>query len=472
LQDRISIFQKWNFARKNNRLFSVAARYFSEDRWGGDTRWTKAFRGGDSLYGESIYTKRSEFIGNYQLPVKEKMMLSFSYNDHNQDSRYGVISYVAKQRIAFSQLTWDKTLKNHDLLAGAALRYTFYDDNTAATATADSVKQQNQPDKIWLPGVFVQDEITLTKNHKLLLGFRYDHNSIHGNIYTPRIAYKWSVNDKNIVRFNAGTGYRVVNLFTEEHAALTGARTVEVRSELQPERTYNVNLNYLKKIYAQKGAFIGLDATAWYTYFTNRIIPDFETDPNKIIYDNINGYAVSKGVSTNIDVAFTSGLKILAGVTFQDVSTVEGGVKEHQLLTEKFTGTWAISHKIKKLNLGIDYTGNIYGPMRLPLLGELDPRQPYSPTWSIQNIQFVFSGFKNIEVYGGIKNLLDFTPNKGNPFIIARANDPFDKNVEYEANGKVKATPFNPHALTFDPTYVYAPNQGIRGFLGVRVNIK
>ncbi len=472
LQDRISIFQKWNFARKDNRLFSFAARYFNEDRWGGDTRWTKAFRGGDSLYGESIYTKRSEFIGNYQLPVKEKMMLSFSYNDHDQDSRYGTISYIAKQRIAFSQLTWDKTLKNHDLLAGAALRYTFYDDNTAATETFDSVKLQNHPDKIWLPGVFVQDEITLAKNHKLLLGFRYDYNSIHGNIFTPRFAYKWSINNKNIIRLNAGTGYRVVNLFTEEHAALTGARTVEVKNKLQPERTYNVNLNYLKKIYAQKGTFIGLDATAWYTYFNNRIIPDFETDPNKIIYDNINGYAVSKGVSTNIDVAFSNGLKILAGATFQDVSTVEGGVKEHQLLTEKFTGTWAISYKIKKLNLGLDYTGNVYGPMRLPLLGALDPRQPYSPTWSIQNIQFVFGGFKNVEVYGGVKNLLNFTPNKGNPFIIARASDPFDKNVEYEANGKVKVTPSNSYALTFDPTYVYAPNQGTRGFVGVRVNIK
>ncbi len=125
LQDRISVFQKWNFARKNNRLFSIAARYFYEDRWGGDTRWTKAFRGGDSLYGESIYTSRTEFIGNYQLPVKEKMMLSFSYNDHNQDSRYGTTSYLAKQQIAFSQLIWDKTFKNHDVLAGAALRYTF-----------------------------------------------------------------------------------------------------------------------------------------------------------------------------------------------------------------------------------------------------------------------------------------------------------------------------------------------------------
>ena len=472
LQNRISIFQKWNFARNNNRLLSVAVRYFNEDRWGGDTRWTKAFRGGDSLYGESIYTRRWELLSNYQLPVKEKMMLSFSYNDHDQDSRYGTTSYIAQQRIAFSQLTWDKTLKNHDLLAGAALRYTFYDDNTPATAKVDTIKTVNQPDKIWLPGVFVQDEITLSENHKLLLGFRYDYNSVHGNIYTPRFAYKWSINDKNIIRLNAGTGYRVVNLFTEDHAALTGARDIVIKNELKPERTYNVNLNFLKKIYTQKGTFIGFDATAWYTYFNNRIIPDFETDPNKIIYDNINGYAVSKGVSTNIDVAFTNGLKLLAGATFQDVSTIESGIKENQLLTEKFTGTWAISYKIKKLNLGIDYTGNVYGPMRLPLLSGLDPRQPYSPTWSLQNIQLVFSGCKNIEFYGGVKNLLNFTPNKGNPFIIARTTDPFDKSVEYEANGKVKVTPSNPYALTFDPTYLYAPNQGIRGFLGVRVNIK
>jgi outer membrane receptor for ferrienterochelin and colicins len=79
---------------------------------------------------------------------------------------------------------------------------------------------------------------------------------------------------------------------------------------------------------------------------------------------------------------------------------------------------------------------------------------------------------KNIEIYGGVKNLLNFTPNRGNPFLIARANDPFDKYVEYNPNGQVKATPFNPYALTFDPTYVYAPNQGRRGFVGLRVSIK
>ena len=110
--------------------------------------------------------------------------------------------------------------------------------------------------------------------------------------------------------------------------------------------------------------------------------------------------------------------------------------------------------------------------MRLPLLGKLDPHQPFSPTWSIQNIQFVYTGLQKIEIYSGIKNLLNFTPNKNNPFIIARSNDPFDKQVKLDANGQVLPMADNPYGLTFDPNYMYAPNQGIRGFFGIRFSIK
>ncbi len=467
LQNRISVFQKWNLDRKQNRVFSVAARYMYENRWGGDMRWNTSFRGGDQIYGESIYTKRWELLGNYQLPTVEKLMFSFSYNNHNQDSRYGTTIYNAQQNIAFGQLTWDKKIGRNDLLFGTTLRYTFYDDNSPATATFDAINPRNNPQKTILPGVFLQNEITLTPKQKLLLGFRYDYNSFHGNIYTPRFAYKYTINDKNILRLNAGTGFRVVNLFTEDHAALTGARVVEVKNALNPEKSYNANLNYIKKMYAKNGTFIGLDASAFYTYFNNRIVGDFETDPNKIIYDNLNGYAVSKGVSLNVDVAFNNGLKIMAGGTLMENTLTENGITQQQILTENFTGVWAISYKIKSLNLGFDYTGNLYSPMRLPLLGVNDPRKPFSPWWSIQNIQFTYNGFKKFEIYGGVKNILNWTPNRGNPFIIARTNDPFDKIIQRDANGKVLENP-----LTFDPNYVYAPNQGARGFLGLRYNIK
>jgi outer membrane receptor for ferrienterochelin and colicins len=473
LQNRISVFQKWNFQRKDNRLFSIAGRYMYEDRWGGDLRWEKQFRGGDSIYGESIYTKRWEIIGNYQLPTKEKLMLSFSYNNHDQNSVYGKIPYIADQKIGFTQLTWDKKVGRNDFIIGTALRYTYYDDNTPGTATADTVNQKNQPQKTFLPGIFVQNEISISELHKLLLGFRYDYNSYHGNIYTPRLAYKWTVNEKNIIRLNAGTGFRVVNLFTEEHAALTGARIVEIKNELKPERSYNANLNYIKKIYAKNGTFVALDASVFYTYFNNRIVGDYETDPNKIIYDNLNGYAQSKGLTLNLDLAFNNGLKIIAGVTLMENTLTEKGITEQQILTEKVTGTWAVSYKIKKAKLAIDYTGNVYGPMRLPLLNDLDPRKQYSPWWSIQNIQLTFSGLKKFEIYGGVKNLLNWTPFKEkDQFIIARTNDPFDKEVQFDSNGQAIANANNPYGLTFDPTYIYAPTQGTRVFLGLRYSFR
>jgi outer membrane receptor for ferrienterochelin and colicins len=463
LQDRISVFQKWNINRKSNKLFSLAGRFFYEDRWGGEMQWEKKHRGGTEVYGESIYTKRWELLGAYELPIAEKMLFSFSYTDHDQNSVYGDMPYMAKQRIGFGQLTWDKKLNKHDLLFGTALRYQYYDDNTPATAEEDIT---------WIPSLFVQDEVKLNDKHKILLGARYDYNNNHGSIFTPRLAYKWKINDTNILRFNTGTGFRIVNLFTEEHAALTGSREVIIMEELKPERSFNANLNYLKKIYTNNGTFIGLETTAWYTRFSNSIIPDYDSNPNQIIYKNLNGYAVTKGISTNMDLVFTNGLKMILGATYMDVSKTENNTTTRQILTEKISATWAVSCRINKLFLDVDYTGNLYGPMRLPLLGDLDPRKQYSPTWSIQNIQFTFNKFKNFELYAGVKNILNWTPNKGNPFIIARANDPFDKNVQYDTNGNVQATPDNPYALTFDPSYVYGPNQGARSFFGLRYTLK
>jgi outer membrane receptor for ferrienterochelin and colicins len=472
LQERISVFQKWNIARKSNRLFTLAGRYYYENRWGGELNWNESYRGGDEIYGESIYTARSEFLSSYQLPTKEKLLFSASFNSHEQNSVYGNLAYLAKQQIAFGQLTWDKQLGSHDLLLGTALRYTFYDDNTPATG-GNTDDPQNNPDEIWLPGIFVQDEVVLHPQHKLLLGLRYDYNEDHGNIFTPRFAYKWSLSDQDILRLNAGTGFRVMNLFTEEHAALTGAREVVITEQLAPEQSYNLNLNYSRKTYLPQGGFMGIEVAAWYTHFTNVIYPDYETNANQIIYNNLDGKAVTKGISTNIDISLSSGLSLLLGATFMDVATEENGIKERQILTERFTGTWAITYPFWNKKLALDYTGNIYGPMRLPLLGELDPRAAESPVWSIQNIQLTYRGQSNVEIYAGVKNLLNWTPwkNQDAP-IIARAFDPFDRGVEFDNNGNAIATPANPYALTFDPSYVYGPNQGIRGFVGIRYQLK
>lgn len=459
LQHRISVFNKWIFPRRQQRMASLAARYYYEDRWGGQMQWNRHWRGTDSIYGESIRTSRFEVIGAYQLPVNEKIMLQYSFNVHDQNSAYGKTWFLANQKIAFAQLTWDRQVGKHNLLTGIPFRYTYYDDNTVATPA---------PTHTYLPGVFMQDEIKIDPRHTILLGMRYDYNSIHGNILTPRFAYKWSPDDADVLRLNVGTGYRVVSVFTEDHAALTGARQVVIREDLKPEKSWNVNLNYVKKV-SLDNAFLGLDMSAFYTRFSNKIIPDYTTSQDSIIYNNLNGHAISRGLSLNADLSFSFPLKVLAGATFMDVYTVEESdgkkLRERPMLTERITGTWTVSYTVPRWALTIDYTGNVYGPMRLPLLGNLDPRPASSPVWSLQNIQLTKKFRRGWEVYGGVKNLLNFTPRKD---AIARSFDPFDKQVVYDQRGNVVPTPDNPYALTFDPSYVYAPNQGIRGFLGVR----
>jgi len=468
LQHRISVFNKWNIDRPEGRVFSFAARYVYEDRWGGEMQWTKQHRGGDDVYGESIYTSRWELFGTYQLPVPGHLMLQFSVNGHNQNSAYGNLPFLADQYIAFGQLIWNKPTGRHDLLAGLTYRYTYYDDNTPVTADPTDLNR-NQPNHTRLPGLFLQDEISLGDQHKLLLGARYDYNSIHGSIVTPRVNYKWSSADKySVLRLSFGNGYRVANVFTEDHSALTGAREVVFESELDPETSWNGNVNFVQKIPLGSGGMLGFDATAFYTYFNNKIIADYDSDPQKILFGNLDGHAISQGISLNVDLLLLNGLKLMAGATAMDVYSVEDGQRTQQLFTERFTGVWSAGYSFKRLGITVDYTGNLYGPMRLPLLSEADPRSPYSPWWSIQNIQ-VSKSFRNgVELYGGIKNLLNWTPNRGNPFIIARAHDPFDKLVEFDGNGKPLITPENPYGLTFDPSYVFGPNQGARGFVGVR----
>ena len=83
LQERISLFNKWSFDRKDNKEFTLAGRFFYEDRWGGEMQWNKSYRGGSEVYGESIYTRRFELLGKYQLPKLEDMFLSFYVTDHD-----------------------------------------------------------------------------------------------------------------------------------------------------------------------------------------------------------------------------------------------------------------------------------------------------------------------------------------------------------------------------------------------------
>ncbi len=455
LQKRISVFNKWSYNRKDTLPLQIALRYLYEDRWGGEMQWSAEWRGSDSIYGESVYTARVEAIGQYAFKVNDEIITTdFSFNRHVQDSWYGIVSFDAVQTVGFLQFRWTKKIGRHELMAGLPIRYTFYDDNTPGTAAGDSLRISNAPMKSLLAGVFIQDEFSLTDELALVGGFRSDLHKEHGWVLSPRFAarYKWS--SSHSMRLSSGNGYRVVNLFTEDHAALSGAREVEIVESLKPEQSWNVNLNYTGQFQPVWG-ILNIDASVFYTYFSNRITGDFLSDPQRIIYKNLEGHAVSKGTSLNLEVASTGMLRGNLGITFLDVYQQEMGKRTRQLHAPAWSGVGGLTWTAKGGRWLIDVTGKLTGPMYLPTVPN-DFRPEKSPWFAIVNIQCTRRSGP-WELYAGLKNLLNFIPQDP----ILRPFDPFDKFINVN----------NPYGYTFDPSYNYAPVQGIRAFAGVRYQL-
>ena len=453
LKKRYSIFNKLQFFSKNGKNpLNISVRYLNEDRWGGEMNWSPNDRGGNSVYGESVLTNRFESSSFFQFPKLSPLKWQTSFSLHDQKSWYGSVYYEAKQIIGFSQLTFYKKIKvKHNLLSGLALRYNNYNDNTPATLFSDSW---------WLPGVFFQDNFNINNSHKLLLGWRTDYHSKHGFIQSPRINYQWDLAKNTTLRLGYGDGFRVVNVFTEDHAALTGSREVVFLEELKPEKSKNINVT-ISNNWDNNYYNISIESSIFSSKFSNKIIPDFLTNDNQIIYSNLNGYALARGVSSQIFLKLKkTPLKFSLNGTLLDISSFEvesnsgNVIKNVQLLAEKYSLKWTAYYSFEKWGLDINYAATNYGPIRLPLL-ENDFRKEYSLPYTIHNLKLTKNFNRGWNTFIGVRNFTDFTPPD---YSILRAFDPFDQQVNDPID--------NPNGYTFDASYMYASFQGINFVFG------
>ena len=363
--DRISLFSKWSMNRPSGKKFTISGKYYYEDRRNGveaflQDRAYRELRGDATIYGESIFTNRLELFGTYEFATSENIKVDYSFSHHLQDSYYGADFYMAEQTIGYANLIWNKEIKNHDLTVGLTSRYQYYDDNTVATQVEDGL---NRADKQFTPGIFAQDEWRLSNKLSILSGARLDHYNAHGLIFSPRLSAKYNPESWTTIRVNGGTGFRIVNLFTEDHAFVTGQREVVLLESLKPERSFNGAFN-LNHIFITSNSSGSIDFDGYYTYFTNKIIPDYDTF-GKIIYGNTNGHAVSKGLSINVNQQFDGGLAYSLGYNIQRATETE--IDELGNATTRgieFSSDWGgvaiLNYDWKKQQLLFAYTCLLY----------------------------------------------------------------------------------------------------------------
>ena len=94
-----------------------------------------------------------------------------------------------------------------------------------------------------------------------------------------------------------------------------------------------MNVNWNQKLYSKFGTIFDLDLSVFKTEFSNRILPDYETNPNQIIYSNLDGKSVTQGITLNINSLSANGLKVNLGATFIDSKIIQNNETEYPFFT-------------------------------------------------------------------------------------------------------------------------------------------
>ncbi len=457
LLTRYAAFNKWNYRNNEDSGFSMqlALRFVHEKRVGGQNSFSeKRDKGSNTVYGQWVNFNQPEASAKMVYRFSPASVLGFaaSYSHHQQDAWFGITSYKAGQHLAYFNLQhaleWDD---KHQLKYGASYRYQQLDEKILFSAVApDRSYAGDYETQLKVPGVFVENTFNFAGNKiSVIAGARADHHQQHGWYFTPRGMLKYSINKDHTFRASAGTGWRQVNLFSEQAMILTSSRDIVFAEQLMPEKAFNWGLSHTYKFTWGKSTGT-LSADFYRTVFSNQFFPDYDVDPSKIVIQNFSGPSASNGLQVEGSIALWKQLELRAAYNYLDVYQEKSNEKTLLPFNPKNRIMMAASFKTKNNRWQADLNGNWFDKMRLPnTQANPEPyRRPlYSDAYSSMNVQGTFR--KNrFEIYAGCENIFNYR--QPDPIISAD-------------------NPFGPY---FDLSSVWGPTRGRELYMGIRYSIK
>jgi len=441
---RLTLMNQWN-GSLGGWTFDLTGRYYHEDRFGGEMEWRKERdRGGNGVYGESITTHRQELFGGVERRLSDRLTATAHISEtyHHQDSHYGTTWYRAEQAIAYADAMVAARLGERGrLTVGGAYRFERYDDNTSATAGQGDLTEST-PSLYHLASLFAEGQMAVADPVTVMLGLRYNHHNLQGSIWQPRVAARIALAEGSTLRLSAGSGFRAVNIFTEDHAALSGARRLVIEEELRPERSINGSVSFIQDLdFGDQFARLTLDG--FQTRFSNQIIPDYDSDPRSVIYRNLDGYSMARGVEAGLDYQFAFPLRAALDYEWLEAYQVAEGRRSAIKFNPAHRLFWSLDYDWEEPGLDVNLVGKWVGAQALPEFPEPFPRSGRSEPYAIWNLQASIR-LGVAELYGGVSNLFDY-----------RQESPL-------------VDPGHPFGEYFDTSYVYGPLEGRVMFVGVR----
>lgn len=454
LLTRYMLSTKWKYGNEKEWGWhsAIGLRYLQEQRIGGQTNFNAGRdKGSNTVYGQAVKINQPEITlkTGYRFDDKQHFVLHLSSFHHDQDTYFGTVGYKARQTNVYANIQHELNYGNHDVKSGISYRHLEMKEDIRFTETVlgrtyDGLYKRTEN----IPGLFSENTMRFF-NNKLtwIAGIRGDFHNSAGFMFTPRTLVKYDFSPNTVVRANIGTGWRTVNLFSENINLLASSRDIVFTEPLNPEKALNTGINFTQKFKALQDNFSGtLSIDFYHTRFQNQVFPDYDTDPTKAYIGNFTGKSISNGFQAELLLNIWQRFTFKTGYTYLDVFQEHNNVKKALPFNPKHKVLSTISYNTLNNKFHADVNVHWYGEQRLPNTAANPPvyqRPGYSNPYTTVNAQVTYN-FKKVEVYAGCENIFNY-----------RQRQPI---ISWQ-------DPFGPY---FDTSSVWGPTRGREGYIGVR----
>lgn len=433
----------------------IGLRFFTEQRTGGQTGFNaESDKGSGTVYGQHVQILQPEgwTKTGYRIDERQQIVLFASAFQQRQNAYFGTVKYDARQTNLYGNLQYELNYGEHDIKTGLSYRHLDLLENISFSP---SLLQRNYAGRYrrveHIPGFFAENTMRFLEDKLTwIAGVRADRHNRFGMQYTGRTLVKFDIAPKTIVRANIGTGWRTVNLFSENIGLLVSSRDIIFTETLQPERALNFGVNLTQKFETSDKNLSGYFSADFYrTLFRNQIFPDYDTDPTRALIGNFYGPSVSNGFQAEGYIKIYKRFELKSGYNFLDVYRRIGGVKRLLPFNARHKVLGTFSYKPLTERFHLDMNVHWYGRQRLPDTRSNPAafqRPDYSQPYTLVSAQFTYTVNK-FEFYAGCENIFDF-----------RQRQPI---ISWQ-------DPFSPY---FDTSSVWGPTRGREIYGGIRFRL-
>lgn len=432
----------------------IGIRYVNEERVGGQLAFNEeSNKGSVESYGQMVSISQPEIWTKtgYRLNDKHNLVLFASSFYQDQESYLGAVKYTANQMNIYGNLQYELRYEENTLKAGLSYRHLDLDEDIEfLTNDLQRTYSGNYGKNEIIAGVFAENTLSLLNDRLTwITGLRVDNHNQFGNEITPRTLVKFDITPNTILRGNIGTGWRTVNLFSENINLLVSSRDIVFSEQLRPEKSINSGVNFTQKFDSEH--FTGFLSLDYYrTNFENQIFPDYDQDPSQAIIENFAGKSVSNVMQAEVYFNFWQQFEFKTGYSFLDVYREIDGKKVLLPFNPKHKVVTTLGYKPPSDRYHVDINIHWYGQQRLPNTqsNPVEHQRPeFSEEYFLVNGQVTYN-LNRFEIYGGCENVFDFRQERP----IIGWQDPFGE--------------------FFDTSSVWGPTRGREIYLGIRYRVK